>query len=174
MKPLDATCAVCPQTWRENMKSAADINLLTAKQINAMTYRDLAPIGFNHLRDQALSALTLKDERDKLAAENERAFQMLECLGVPQERAKTVSNGIDVYATRMNRAAQDAEQKLSAIERAAGALPEEPEPDLDGLPWTHWASPEVVKYVKKLRLSATALAADAARWQYLRTRINYE
>ena len=32
--------------------------------------------------------------------ELERAYQMLECFGVPRGRAKTVANGIDVLATR--------------------------------------------------------------------------
>ena len=37
--------------------------------------------------------------------EIERAFQMLECCGVPRERAKTVSNGIDVLSTRCRKEA---------------------------------------------------------------------
>ena len=55
------------------------------------------------------------------AAERERAFQMLELYGVPRERAKSVSNGIDVLMARM-RKERDALQRQ--IEEARNIIEE--------------------------------------------------
>lgn len=69
---------------------------------------------------------------EALTLQVERAFQMLEMNGVSRERAKYVSNGIDVLATRMRRDIQDSkalsealaarvEQMRVALERQWGA-----------------------------------------------------
>jgi len=53
----------------------------------------------------ALSYPSREDMRtivDLQGKQLEKAFQVLESLGVPRERAKTVANGIDVYASRMS------------------------------------------------------------------------
>ena len=47
--------------------------------------------------------------------EIERAFQMLECCGVPRERANTVSNGIDVLSTRCQKEANGLAYEIATI-----------------------------------------------------------
>jgi len=53
---------------------------------------------FRSIAKRILSAL--EAEKPAEDAESERAFSMLSVYGVTKERAKTVSNGIDVLATR--------------------------------------------------------------------------
>lgn len=45
----------------------------------------------------------LASEVDPLLAELDRAFQILESVGVTRDRAKTVSNGVMVFEQRMKR-----------------------------------------------------------------------
>ncbi len=59
----------------------------------------------DHSRDRKINeiidAVNVGNERqDIMSTANEKEFQMLESYGVPRERAKTVSNGIVVLATR--------------------------------------------------------------------------
>ncbi len=60
------------------------------------------------------------DERAKLVAakrELDLAFSMLEINGVPKERARTVSNGIDVLVTRMDRELQFLRAELADLKQ---------------------------------------------------------
>jgi len=54
--------------------------------------------------------------RWKAEAEVERAFQMLAVYGVPQERARTVGNGIEVLMQRMNKERMAIEARIAALE----------------------------------------------------------
>ena len=47
--------------------------------------------------------------------EVERAYQMLECFGVPRGRAKTVANGIDVLATRYRKSILASEMEINRL-----------------------------------------------------------
>ena len=58
---------------------------------------------FKHSIDATLWLKRKLSASPEETAQIERAFQMLEACGVPRERAKTVANGIDVLATRLNR-----------------------------------------------------------------------
>ena len=55
------------------------------------------------------------DALERAEQETKRAFDVLALYGVPQERAKTVANGIDVLATRCQREQQFAEQERLAF-----------------------------------------------------------
>lgn len=50
----------------------------------------------------------------------ERAFQMLAIHGVPKERARTLSNGVDVLATRMQREITELRARVAELEKDAG------------------------------------------------------
>ena len=64
----------------------------------------------------------LEVEIANLRAQIERAFQMLEINGVPRDRAKYVSNGIDVLATRLNREIADLRARCEKAEKDAERL----------------------------------------------------
>ena len=69
------------------------------------------------LADQGMNGAvqTLK-EAAKVLDDYERAFQMLDSYSIPRDRARTVSNGIMVLATRMQREVNDLQ---GAIRRAS-------------------------------------------------------
>lgn len=62
--------------------------------------------------DQLSVVLQLREQRiADLEQQIERAYQQLEINGDPRERAKSVSNGIDVLVTRLAREVADLEQQ---------------------------------------------------------------
>jgi len=58
----------------------------------------------------------MSDSNILLKADNERGYQMLEVYGVPRKRAKYLSNGIDVLATRFNRAINSFEHQNESLQ----------------------------------------------------------
>jgi hypothetical protein len=61
---------------------------------------------------------------DELRADVERAYQVLELHGVPRERAKSVSNGIDVLASRFDKQNHFYEQALARENEAQARIAE--------------------------------------------------
>lgn len=69
----------------------------------------------SYLKEQGANegeALAHRQECQKAAAILERAFQMLEVYGVTRDRMRTISNGIDVLATRYSREVAAVEESL--------------------------------------------------------------
>lgn len=75
--------------------------------------------GFHWARANKMT--TKKREAEARVAELERneaaAFTMLEMLGVPKERARSVHNGIDVLSTRWRKADSAAEARIAELEQ---------------------------------------------------------
>ena len=72
---------------------------------------------------QAESGIGSCEARDEeirdLRSQVERAFQMLDINGVPRERAKYISNGIDVLSTRLRSVIADLRARCEDAEKDA-------------------------------------------------------
>lgn len=68
--------------------------------------------------------LTLERRLREVQEERDRAYSILALHGVPQKRAKSVSNGIQVLMTRMQKAIDAAECAANAAEQKAARMRE--------------------------------------------------
>jgi soluble cytochrome b562 len=96
------------------------------------------------------------DRMKKAEAEIKRAFSALSLCGVPEERARSVANGIQVFVTRIDREHATLKAELSRYREAEKALPVEPEPFLtgDGIDWVNYSD------YQALRAHAAAVTAE--------------
>ena len=78
----------------------SDKALLTTKDL-CSRLRSYSPENKFHVVIEAADAI------DRLTAERDRAYSVLEAYGVPRDRARNVANGIEVLATRLNRASHE-------------------------------------------------------------------
>jgi len=117
--------------------------------------------------------IRLASAREQGELELGRAFSMLEINGVPRERAKTVSNGIDVLVTRLSRAIESAEGNAAIYReqaerkgeemRAAGrAFLASYKEGHDSGDWGNWDLEQDAEYVAFR--AALATPAEVTKW----------
>lgn len=140
-----------------------------------------------HARQLETELSAALQRAEKAEAEIKRAFSALSFCGVPEERARSVANGIQVFMTRIDREHATLKAELSRYREAEKALPEEPScPSPEHIQHIRFEgcdcvvmSPEeyeaLHEYVTKLRAHAAALQAerdamreDAERYRWLR------
>lgn len=80
-------------------------------------YNDLTKIDSDDIIDVVNYIKRLEQYTLLLKSDEDRAYQMLRVYGVPEERAKSVSNGIDVLGTRFDRQVTSMQYEIDLLRK---------------------------------------------------------